>query len=226
MKKLSLLTVAAVFSILFCTPVLIQAQSVKAQSEDVTEAINTAREAAQEKRKNKEARIEEIKAQVAARKLQIKEAACERAEAKLNTTITRVSNNANKIKSVIDKKYERVQEFYASGQLTTPDYDELVAAIELSKANAEASQEALESYVVEIDCTSEEAGGQLDAFRSAAAQTKEDLKTYRKDLVALISALQSANSNKNRTGGEDTGDSGDEDTTDEEDNENGGETTE
>jgi hypothetical protein len=163
----------------------------------MTETVKSAREVAQEKRKTKQARVEEIKQEVAARKLKVKESVCERQEARLNAMIPRVTRNAENIKSVIDKHYDRVQEFYASGQLTTPDYDTLVAAIELAKANAETSLEAITDYAVEVDCSSEEAGSQLDAFRTAASDMKEDLKEYRKSVVALISALKSANANEN-----------------------------
>ena len=225
MKKFLLLTGVAVFGAVLSLPLTVLAHEGEDHSAEVTAAVQSARTKAQEMRKNKDARIAEIKQQVADRKAQLKLDACEKAQTRINNRIDKISENAANIKSVIDKKYERVQEFYESGQLTTPDYDELVAAIELAKANSEASLEALASYEVDVDCTSEDAAAQLDAFRAAAAQAKEDLKTYRKELVALISALQSANSNKNRTGSDDGGTSGEDQPEEEEENE-GGETTE
>lgn len=215
MKKLLLLTGVAVFGVVLCAPLTVFARDGHAQSAETTEAVENARQKAQEMRKNKDARVAEIKQQVEARKAEIKQDACEKAQSKINNRIDKISENAANIKSVIDNKYERVQAFYETGQLTTPDYDTLVAAIELAKANAESSLETLANYEVEVDCTSEEAAAQLDAFRAAASQVKEDLKTYRKDLVALISALQSANSNKNRNGTDEGGSTGDDQSTEE-----------
>jgi hypothetical protein len=196
MKKLSIISSVFMLACLLCLPVLVQAQSTQEEIAETT--TTTAREQAQERRKTKQARVTEIKEEVAARKLAVKASVCEKQEAKLNAMIPRVTRNAGVIKGVIDKHYQRVQDFYASGQLTTPDYDTLVTAIELAKANAEASIETIEEYEVTVDCTSEEAGEQLDGFRSAAQKAKDDLKTYRKEVVALISALKSANASQNQ----------------------------
>jgi hypothetical protein len=214
MKKLSLLaaTLLAVFSLV---PAVVNAQDTTVP--DATDVVETARSKAQEKRKNKETRIAEIKEEVAARKLAVKQSVCEKKEARLDALIPRVTKNATNIKGVIDKKYEQVQDFYETGQLTVSNYSELVEVVELSKANAEESLETLSEYEFdEVDCEANNLAEQLDLFRSAASDTKEDLKTYRKDLVSLISSMQSANSNANRTGGtESTDDSGEDETEDE-----------
>jgi hypothetical protein len=207
MKRISMVLSTILLSCLLCAPVVVNAQSDET-TDTTTVIVEKARGVAQEKRKDKQARVDEIKQEVAARKLKVKQSVCDKNEARLNAMIPRVSKNAENIKAVIDKHYLRVQEFYASGKLTTPDYETLVAAIELAKANAEASLETVSTYVVDIDCESETAGEELDSFRTSASQAKEDLKTYRKEVVALISALKSANANENKT---DDSDSSDED---------------
>lgn len=164
--------------------------SAIANPERANEMREKARSRAQSARENKEQRIDDIKAEVAARKLELQQDRCERREAKLQAALPRLSKNATTIKGSIDKVYDRVQGFYADGQLTVSNYQELTDEIELAKANAESSLEALATYELEVDCQDKRIGAQLDGFRTAVKGVREDLKAYRKSVVALVSALR------------------------------------
>ena len=164
--------------------------SAHANPDKVEEIRAAAKARAEERRQQKDERIAEIKEEVAARKLELQQDRCERRQEKLAALLPKLSNGATRVKGAIDKVYERVQGFYDSGQLTVDNYDELVEAIELAKANAESSLEALDSFEFEIDCEENGVGGQLDGYRTAVKGAKEDLKAYRKSVVALISSLK------------------------------------
>lgn len=181
---------ALLVSVLALSLGIVAPAAAVANPERADEMRQTAAQRAAERRQSKEQRLAEIKAEVDARKLELSEARCEAREAKLKELVPKLAKSANRLKMVMDKKYEQVQEFYASGRLTVENYEELVAAIELAKANAEQSLEALASYQIEVDCTQNGLGGQLDAYRTAVKETRDELKEYRKALVALISSLR------------------------------------
>ncbi len=205
--KSRLLVSAGVLVFALLAPVTVQAQDATTETTtDTTSALETRQEAKQhaaDARKSKETRIAEIKSKIEARKAELKADACERNVAKIQRQQTNIGRKAGVIKGVFDKKYDRLVEFYESGQLTTPDYDTLVEAIELAKANVEASTEALATYEFELDCEAEDAAEQLDSYREAVVAVKTDLKAYKKSLVDLISSLKSANTAQNSEESED-----------------------
>ncbi|MBA2279047.1 hypothetical protein H0V99_01215 [Candidatus Saccharibacteria bacterium] len=188
-----LLTITLASGLLFLQPI-----AVFAQSGTPAEKREQAEVKALEARESKEERIAEIKQQVESRKLAIKQNVCEKRAAKLQAAIPKLSKGATSVKIAIDKMYERVQGFYESGQLTVDNYQELVDAIELSKANAETALETVENYEFVVDCESETVGQSLDAFRAAVNEAKTALKQYRKDLVELISSLKSESASQNQ----------------------------
>lgn len=194
----------AILAVLLATLSLSAPLSAQANPDRVNEIRDEARQAAESRREAKDARIAEIRAEAEARKLTMQKERCEAREAKLQALVPKLSNSATRLKGVIDKVYERVTGFYASGQLTVQNYEELVEAIELAKANSESSLEALGSYEFEFDCETAGVGQQLDAYRTAVKETRESLRAYHKSVVDLISSLQSEHSRANRT--DDSGD--------------------
>lgn len=185
MKRILLIITVLSFSFGIAAPVAAVAQADR--SEDVIEA---AKKTASEKRKSKEERIAKIKADTEARKLALTQEKCEAREEKLQKLVPKLSNSANRLKTVIDRKYDRVVTFYDEKEITVENYETLVADIELAKANAEASMETLETYEVEVDCEQSGIGGQLDAYRTAVKEARDDLKEYRKALIALITSVK------------------------------------
>lgn len=164
--------------------------SAQANPKRANEIRDQARARAEDKRQEKQERVAEIKQKVEARKIELQQERCERRQEKLQATLPRLSNGATTVKGTIDKVYERVQGFYASGQLTVSNYEELVNVIETTKADAETSLEALEVYEFEINCDDKNVGSQLDGFRTAVKSARDELKDYRKSVVDLISALR------------------------------------
>lgn len=185
MKKKSLIFTLSILLAPLASPVLVSAQEAVPSVEIKQERV----EKTTELRGNAKLKREVIKQNIEARKLSIKKDVCNNREDRLKALQPRINTRAIRIKSNIDRKYERIVNFYESGRLTTPDYETLIDAIEIAKVSAETSIETLQSYQFEVDCESEKVANQLASYREAAAETKTSLKDYRAKLVALISSL-------------------------------------
>jgi hypothetical protein len=183
MKK-KLLLVAAIFSVLIVAPVSAQ------QVEQPQSAREEAQKRAAERQQSREDRVAEIKKEAEARKIEFQKERCEAREQRLRELLPKLANGGERVKSAIDKSYTRVQTFYETGKLTVTNYQQLVDAIELAKANAESALQTVESYQFVVDCDKEGVGTQLDSYRTAVQEAREALKTYRKAVVDLISALR------------------------------------
>lgn len=187
MNRLIKLTAALALAFAMVAPVAVTAQQVSAQ-----EQREAARARALERAESRETRVAEIKQEVAERKAQVKQDVCERRQEQLQARLPRLAQSVTTLQGVMDGFYTRVVGFYESGQLTVSNYDELVEAVELAKANAASSAEAIESYEFELDCEAEDAGAQLDGYRTAVREARDSLKTYRQALVDLISSMRAA----------------------------------
>ncbi len=177
---------------------------VAAANPDRAEEIRTAaKERAEERKQKASDKIAEIKAEAEERRASIKQDVCENRKARVQNRITNLARSANNVKGVLDRMYDRVQGFYEDGQLTVSNYEALIDAIELAKAESEASLEALDSYEFTVDCANSTVAEQVDSYRAAAVLARQDLKDYRKALVDLISSLRSEHAKANQTEGSD-----------------------
>lgn len=187
MNRFIKLTAAVAFMFAMVAPVAVTAQQVSAQ-----EQREAARARALERAENRETRVAEIRQKVEDRKAQVKQDVCERRQEQLQARIPRLAQSVTTLQGVMDSFYTRVVGFYESGQLTVSNYDELVEAVELAKANAASSAEAVESYEFELDCEANDVGAQLDGYRTAVSEARDSLKAYRQALVDLISSMRAA----------------------------------
>lgn len=210
MKHYIPLLIAAAF-------VLVPAQTVLAQNgrpdtavqrEQAQVRAQEAREQAQtradEARQTAEARVDQIKQEVEERKTTIKQEVCERRQERLQTVMPRLATGATSVKNSLDTVYERVQGFYNDGQLTVSNYDELNGNVAAAKADAEVALAAVESYQFELDCDNPNVGEQLDGFRTLVSDTRDSLKNYREQLVALISSMKAAAAEEAESNPDDT----------------------
>jgi chromosome segregation ATPase len=201
-KKLALLSVGMLMVAVFVPLISVRAEEDESPDSSVTNTVTSevnarreeAKKKAEEAKKNREAKLAELKAQAETRKAEVKADVCEKRQDKLQALLPKLSKGATTVKGRIDNKYEKVQAFYESKNLNLSNYDELVGAIETAKANSEASIAAVNDYSIEVDCTSDTLGSELDGYRSAVGAVKEDLKAYRDALVNLITALRGASS--------------------------------
>jgi archaellum component FlaC len=194
MKKLFKLGVSSAFILtLMAVPVAAQRPNdVGAQERrpGVEQIRDLAENKAAEARISPEERKSVIMAEVEERKISVQNDVCERRKEVLSNVMPRLSQGATSVKKSMDTVYERVVGFYESGQLTVANYDELVSAVEVAKANSEASIQAVNEFEFELDCENSSVGEQLDGFRSAVSAAREELKVYKSTLVELISSMR------------------------------------
>jgi len=151
---------------------------------EVTERIEERKSAAMEMVKEKRESAQEKSSEA-------RTAACEKRQTKITSAMSRISTQASKHVETFDKVYERVQDFYAKGQLTVENYDELNAAVAEAQSVALLEASIISELNVEIDCENPNVAGTIATYRDSAKAAKESLKTYRSALVELISSLKS-----------------------------------
>ncbi len=119
---------------------------------------------------------------------------CQAAKQGLETKLKNLQQNAAKSKSVIDSAYNKVLAYQQQQKLNPAGFISLTSAANAAQANATVSVGALSALSVNLDCTSSTVAQNVAAFQAAAQQVRNNLLTYRKDVVAVMQALESAKS--------------------------------
>ena len=148
----------------------------------------------EEKRQEVLEKQEAKRAEIGEKKEEQRIASCERNTEKLKGAMERLTGQAERHLGVISSFQTKVENFYASGQLTVDTYDELHAAVVAAEQYAKDNVEALSQAEVDIDCTSAEVASSVGVYRAIADETKTALKVYRQSLVDLISTLKAETS--------------------------------
>ena len=160
--------------------------------ESLRERIANAKEAAKE-------RALQAKAEAQERKLTLAADRCEAMKEKLVAVVPRLGNGVTSVKTSLDKNYDRIVAVHESGKLDTPDYDTLVSAVDEAKTAAEASIALVDPSSITIDCDNKGLGTQLDDYRSVIKAARDDLKSYHKALVGLVSAMNASSAKDEET---------------------------
>lgn len=174
--------------------VLCMAAALIAVSSLVVHAQSSRKTEVQEKIQQK--RQEVIERQEARREAQGEKkeeqrvASCERNVSKLEKSMERLTGQAERHLSVISSFQTKVEEFYASGQLTVANYDDLHGAVLVAQEAASNNVAALSEVDVEVDCSDSEVATVVGLYRVVANDTRNTLKEYRRSLVDLISAMR------------------------------------
>lgn len=177
-------------------PVLVNAQQANDGRERGQDRAVQAQMNAQDRQvsvqQTREERTQNIQERVEERRAQVLQDVCERRQEQLNARVPQLANQSTRLLGAMDNIYERVQEFYESGQLTVDEYEALNTSVSDAQMNAEASVQVVTSYEFMLDCDNPSVGDQLYGFREAVTEAREELKTYRAELVGLISSLRAA----------------------------------
>lgn len=147
------------------------------------------------------AKAEENKAkrELAAQKLDAaKQRICEKRQTVITNVMTRMNNRGQKHLDLISAVSTKVQEFKNSKNLTVENYDTLLAAVESSKATAQAAVDAVKNTQVEFKCDGTDPKGTASSFKEAVKAQNDALKAYRDAVKDLIKAVRQANGT-NRT---------------------------
>lgn len=119
---------------------------------------------------------------------------CENRKNGLQTKFTSIATNAERYQSKIDEIYAKAQAYQAAYNLPTADTtSSTVLTIEKTKAAATISVAALRTATpTSIDCKNTNVATDVTEFKDLAAQTRNDLKTYKMAVKDLLSFLRDA----------------------------------
>ncbi|HSW66864.1 MAG TPA: hypothetical protein VLI54_07035 [Bacillota bacterium] len=120
------------------------------------------------------------------RKLQ----ACNNRKDKITGVIDRVVQRTQNQLDLFDKITARTEAFYVSKGKTLSTYDELVAAVNAAKAQAETDLAAVTAHST-FACDADDPTGDVAAFKAAVKQEIQDLKAYRTAIKNLITGVKS-----------------------------------
>jgi hypothetical protein len=130
---------------------------------------------------------------------QQREQACTARKANLTKRMANAVSQAKRHKEVIDNFYTKVKNFYTQKNLNVTNYADLTAAVDKAQTDAQTNIDALAALDVNVDCTSQTVAASVSAFQSAVQTTRDSLKTYRKSLVDLITAMKGASTSTDKS---------------------------
>lgn len=199
MRKSSIRVSLAVLALVFVCSLLPAAVLAQEGSGDEVSADQSERKAALQEK------LEELKAErraaasqrLADNKLRV----CEQRADNIEAIMERASARAERQLGVFTTIADRVKAFYVEKGYTLETYDDLVAAVDSAKADAEANLETLQG-LEPFDCESEDPKGQVEAFKLALQSINQDLKDYRTAVKNLIVGVKSAGGTTEEEGGE------------------------
>ncbi len=158
------------------------------EAEDTTTSQDSARDTlkdrALEAQETRSKRLESAKLRV-----------CQIRQKNIQKIMTRAVVRAENQVKVFTTISNRVTSFYVKKGNTLPNYDELVAAVDATKAKVQTDITGLQSQA-SFSCDSDDPKGSTETFKTVLKQVNEDLKTYRtaiKNLIVGVKSVQADN---------------------------------
>lgn len=216
-RTLRISMLGVLLAVLVAAPVSAQAPGNPGGSPDATTQAQQGQARGVQAREDAQERRQRIQAEVEERREEVQQRVCEQRQERLQDIIPRLGTSAVRLRDVMDDIYDKVQGFYEDGPLTVENYDELADEVDSAQVDAHAAVEVVEDYEFELDCEEPGVGQQLDGFRQAVTEAREELKSYRAALVELISSLRAEAADGEEETSEQDGD--DTDTDEDEDEE-------
>lgn len=142
------------------------------------------------------------KAQVKQQTQADRQKVCEARKTALTARMNLVVKEAQAHKTYFDNVYTKVKAYHDTKKLTVVNYDSLVATVDTDQSNAATSISALQGLDVSVDCTSQTVADSIGTFQQAVKATRDALKTYRTDIIAVITALKAASTTITSGGGQ------------------------
>lgn len=163
--------------------------------EEISRRVSEKKQSAADKR-------QAIQQRVAEKKVEMNTERCERNQELIEKLIPKLATAATTHKRVLDTMYDRVVSFYENSTLTVEasDYQQLIGAIEQARVDSELSIQVMQDAEVIVDCQASGIGAQLSEYRTAVAQARASLASYRTALVELIKSLKAAPSQSTDAG--------------------------
>ena len=130
-----------------------------------------------------------------------KKKSCETHKQGIENKFTHISVNSEKIQAKIDGILAKAQDFKTSKNVELANYTELLSAATTAQANSVASIAALKAMQPTLDCNNTSVASDIAMFKASSEQTRDNLKTYRTAVKALLIALSDVKTPATTTGG-------------------------
>lgn len=161
-----------------------RAQEVRTQAEERaaerTDRQVQRQEAQAERQELREARLTEKKLEI-----------CEKRQEKIQNIMARIADRGERHLDVFTKISDRTQTFYSEKGLSVANYDELVAAVEEKKLEAEVQVQIIRDSSTTFECDGTNPVGAAGVFKESLQAQIAALQEYRtaiKDLIVGIRA--------------------------------------
>ena len=171
---------------------------LEGHSETKTEATRQAKQSAeqarkeqQEQQKAKQRESQATKqAELVAKKAEQKKQNCQSRKQGLATKFSRITANSQRIQTGIDSIYAKALAYRTAHNLQPAGFDDLVAAANAAQAASVDSIAALGTATPSVDCNSASVASDVAAFKAAAQNARDNLKTYRTAVKAVLQSLR------------------------------------
>lgn len=137
-------------------------------------------------------RVEELKKAGQQKTKAARETACTSHKTGAEQRIQSISKNTAGFQTKLNNIFEKAKAYKTEKDLTVANYDSLVAAVDAAQAASATSQATLNSLKPTIDCTKDTNAQDVAAFRTAAQDARDKLKTYMQSLKELLKAIREA----------------------------------
>jgi chromosome segregation ATPase len=117
---------------------------------------------------------------------------CENRLKAVSNKLTAFNNAADKHLNRLDDVFTKLQDYQSTNNITADNYDALVTAATEKQAAATQAVAVLKDVGTTLDCTADDPAASLQATKTAAADTRDALKDYRKSLKGIVVALMQA----------------------------------
>lgn len=158
------------------------AQEANKTAEQLRQKVEQQRQAAQEK-------LEAIKNEVKQKLSDTKRKVCDNHVNRINTIMGTMNDRRQKAFDHITKVYDSVKAFYVEKQLTSTDYESLVASVETAKAAASTSMDT-QLMTPTISCTGDQPKADIADFKAKRTSSIDAMQTYRQSVKELIKSVK------------------------------------
>lgn len=114
---------------------------------------------------------------------------CETHKQGLQNRADHIVSNSQRIQKRIDGILQKAVDYKTSKNLTPANWDSLLAVAQSAQAASSASITTLQSVKPTVDCNNTSVAGDVATFKTAAAETRDNLKAYRDSVKAVLKAL-------------------------------------
>jgi len=119
---------------------------------------------------------------------------CEKRQADVNKITARIAERGQRQIDLFSTIATRVEAFYVKKGVTLSNYDQLVAAVDSAKANAQTTVDTIKTTTITLKCDGTDPNGAGASFKAALKAEIQALKDYRTAVKNLIVGVKSVTS--------------------------------